>query len=304
LDQGANTLFGDILARFCESGHASNHNSVMKSAHLAIPLFAALFTFSLVGRAGDSPEQLQPLKYNHPGLVVDLGVGLWAWPMPVDYNRDGKIDLLVACPDKPSNGVWFFENTGEPTEKFPVFKPGVWVGAATHNLQVSYVRGEPRILAPGSEHENFRESKFATPRTIYPRANVHENPVRANMWRYVDYDGNGAHDLIVGVGDGSDFVWDHAYDAQGRWRNGPLHGYIYLIENRGTDEAPDYADTPVKLTTTMAASSMSTVGPRPTSRTSMGTATSTCSAASSWTALPISKTSARVRPRVTPSDAG
>ena len=222
----------------------------MNSAHLTITLLAALFTFSLLGRAGDSPEQLQPLKYNHPGLVVDLGVGLWAWPMPVDYNGDGKTDLLVACPDKPSNGVWFFENTGEPTEKFPIFKPAVWVGAATHNLQVSYVRGEPRILAPGSEHENFRESKFAQPRTIYPRANVHENQVRANMWRHVDYDGNGAHDLIVGVGDWSDLVWDHAYDVQGHWRNGPLHGFIYLIENRGTDEAPDYADTPVKLTTT------------------------------------------------------
>jgi hypothetical protein len=23
-------------------------------------------------------QKLEPLKYNHPGLVVDLGVGLWA----------------------------------------------------------------------------------------------------------------------------------------------------------------------------------------------------------------------------------
>ncbi|MEY3772410.1 MAG: hypothetical protein RL067_424, partial [Verrucomicrobiota bacterium] len=26
---------------------------------------------------------LERLKYNHPGLVVDLGVGLWAWPLPM-----------------------------------------------------------------------------------------------------------------------------------------------------------------------------------------------------------------------------
>ena len=24
-------------------------------------------------------SQLERLKYNHPGLVVDLGAGLWAW---------------------------------------------------------------------------------------------------------------------------------------------------------------------------------------------------------------------------------
>ena len=26
---------------------------------------------------------LERIKYNNPGLKVDLGVGLWAWPMPV-----------------------------------------------------------------------------------------------------------------------------------------------------------------------------------------------------------------------------
>ena len=30
--------------------------------------------------------------------------------MPMDYDGDGDMDLLVACPDKPSNGVYFFEN--------------------------------------------------------------------------------------------------------------------------------------------------------------------------------------------------
>ena len=42
-----------------------------------------------------------------------------------------------------------------------------------------------------------------------------------------DDDGDGAGvgvgeapSVIVGVGDWSDYVWDHAYDVQGRWRNG------------------------------------------------------------------------------------
>ena len=68
------------------------------------------------------------------------------------------------------------------------------------------------------------------------------------MWRYVDYEGDGDHDLIVGVGDWTDYGWDHAYDNHGRWRNGPLHGYVYLIENRGSETEPNYADYPVRLT--------------------------------------------------------
>lgn len=42
---------------------------------------------SLGVAAHDGP--MQPLPYNHPGLHVDLGVGLWAWPVPWDVDGDG-----------------------------------------------------------------------------------------------------------------------------------------------------------------------------------------------------------------------
>ncbi len=204
--------------------------------------------------AADDDEtqwKLQELPYNHPGLEVDLGVGLWAWPMPMDYDGDGDLDLLVACPDKPSNGVYYFENPSQdPKVKQPVFKPGVRLAGTTHNFQVSYVGGEPRILKPGFEFPRDAASgkfNFDKPTKIYPRVNIHENGVRANMWRYVDYDGDGDQDLVVGVGDWTDYGWDHAYDNLGNWRNGPLHGYVYLITNDGTDEAPKYSGQPRKL---------------------------------------------------------
>lgn len=194
---------------------------------------------------------LEPLKYNNPGLKVDLGVGLWAWPMPMDYDGDGDMDLLVACPDKPSNGVYYFENpTQDPKAKMPAFKPGVRLGKTSHNFQISYVNGEARILKPG--YEITRDSKsgkfnFEKPRKIFHVGNIYKNKVRGNMWRYVDYDGDGDHDLVIGVGDWRDYVWDQAYDAQGRWRNGPLHGYVYWIKNEGTDKKPNYSKEAIQL---------------------------------------------------------
>lgn len=212
---------------------------------------AALVAASAAVVSADSDHKLQPLNYNNPQLVVDLGVGLWAWPMPIDFNGNGKLDLLVACPDKPSGGVWLFENLGQPGEQLPLFKPGVRLGPAGHNMQLSYVDGQPRILGPGVEFHDFKQAGFEKRNQIYPRTNIHDRAgrIRANMWRYVDFNGNGAHDLIVGVGDWSEFVWDHAYDAQGHWRNGRLRGYVYLIENHGSDAQPDYSDQPIKLRT-------------------------------------------------------
>ncbi|MEL6106235.1 MAG: exo-alpha-sialidase [Planctomycetota bacterium] len=201
-------------------------------------------------RAEEADWKLRPLRYNHPGLEVDLGVGLWAWPMPMDYDNDGDLDLLVACPDKPSNGVYLFENPSQDASiKTPVFKPAVRLGKATQNMQVSYVDGVPRVLRPGFEYRRAASGvfDFNKPVKIYPRANVHPNRVRGNMWRYVDFDGDGDRDIVVGIGDWTDYGWDHAYNAAGRWRNGPIHGYVYLITNDGSDETPDYADAPIRL---------------------------------------------------------
>lgn len=201
--------------------------------------------------AQNSDWKLRPLKYNQPDLNVDLGVGLWAWPLPMDYDGDGDMDLLVSCPDKPSNGVYFFENpTQDPGEKLPVFRPGVRIGKTSSNFQVSYVDGQPRILHTCFEFPrdpNTGKFNFERGKRIYPKNNVHSNRVRANMWRYVDYDGDGDQDLIVGAGDWTDYGWDHAYDNHGRWRNGPLHGYVYLITNDGSDANPQYSDSPQKL---------------------------------------------------------
>src|SRR5262245_29676009 len=95
-----------------------------------------------------SASALERLKYNHPGLVVDLGVGLWAWPIPCDADGDGDFDLIVSCPDKPSNGVYLFENATRDTakERMPVFKPARRLSKTVHYVMPSYVDGKMRVL--------------------------------------------------------------------------------------------------------------------------------------------------------------
>ncbi len=190
-----------------------------------------------------SGQALDRLAYHNPGLKVDLGVGLWAWPMPMDWDKDGDLDLVVACPDKPYNGVYFFENPGNGKgKKFPVFKAGKRVGKAGQNMQVSYVKGDARVLRDGYELLDFRQNGFTKTKKLVSDTRLYPGNTRARMWRYVDYDGDGDQDLVAGIGYWGDYVWDQAYDARGVWQNGPLHGFVYLLENRGTDKEPKYAD--------------------------------------------------------------
>jgi len=190
---------------------------------------------------------LERLKYNHPGLVVDLGVGLWAWPLPMDFDGDGRLDLVVNCPDKPSNGVYVFKaGVDTAREPLPVFAPGVRISKGLQNVELSFVGGRPVVLSPGMAYPDFLRTGLSEGLRLPLPVNIHPNKVRANMWKWVDFDGDGREDLIVGVGDWTDYGWDNAYDAQGRWTRGPLRGFIYVVRNEGTAAAPRFA-APVKL---------------------------------------------------------
>ncbi|MDA7920191.1 exo-alpha-sialidase [Verrucomicrobiales bacterium] len=207
---------------------------------------ATLLLLPLLSTTLKSEEdwKLLPLEYNNPGLEVDLGVGLWAWPFPMDFDGDGDMDLVVSGPDKPTNGLYFFENpTQDPSIKMPIFKPAVRLGPTGNNAQVSYVDGKPVMLKENLEYPNFKTEGLAKGKRIYDNTKFHGGKTRARMWRYADWENDGDQDIIVGIGDWTEYEWDHAYDAQGRWQNGSLHGWVYLIENKDGE----YEKKPVKI---------------------------------------------------------
>ncbi len=210
----------------------------LKIQILLAPIIFALF----FGSCSDPPPpSLQRIKYNNPGLEVDLGVGLWAWALPMDYDGDGDMDLLVSCNDKPYNGIYFFENKSGKV-KMPVFEPAVRLSGGEKNIQVSHVNKKNHLLIPATEIADFQNGNFEKRVAIYDQGKVHNGRIRANQWKYCDYDGDGALDLIVGIGDWSDYGWDNAFNEQGQWTRGPLHGFVYLIQNRGSTEDPQYAN--------------------------------------------------------------
>ena len=209
----------------------------MKTIHLALLIlltasFACNQKNKTVSDKNNDSTEFKRLNYNNHGSESYLGVGLWAMPLPVDYDKDGDYDLLVSCKDKPWNGIYFFENTSGGV--FPVFEPPVRVGDAYKNIQISYVDGKSRFLLPGKELVDFtsvfseENAKILFPEDAFDKLH---NKIRFNQWKYVDYENDGDLDIIVGIQDGEEYGWDGGFDKDGKWLSGPLHGYVYLIEN-------------------------------------------------------------------------
>jgi hypothetical protein len=185
----------------------------------------------LIGVAQTGSNNLFRIKYNNPELKsADLGVGLWAWPFAVDFDNDGDLDLLVNCPDKPFNGLWFFENTSGG--KNPILKAPVKLAKSQRNLQLSVENGTVVAMTPNVKYPDFFNTFYQKTDTLFSEdffAEIIKKP-RFNLWRYLDYENDGDLDIIIAIDDWTDYGWDNAFDKNGVWTNGPLHGTVYLIE--------------------------------------------------------------------------
>ena len=159
----------------------------------------------------------------------------------MDFDQDGDHSLVVVCPDKPFNGTYFFENT-EGDVAMPVFEPPVRISKGDHNVQVSYVDGSPRVLSPGIEHTEFYERGIDTGKVLGLSNNdiyTAKGNIRAKQWKYVDYDGDGALDIVAGSATGP-IMGGMTPTIAGEMDERTLERIGFLYRNLGTSENPEY----------------------------------------------------------------
>ena len=93
-------------------------------------LLTIVMAFAIVQPAiADVSRSFSILKYNTPGTSF-IKAGLGAWPMVMDYDGDGDLDIVVRSYGVPArhHGTWLFENTGKPGDLHPFFKPARRLG--------------------------------------------------------------------------------------------------------------------------------------------------------------------------------
>ena len=89
-------------------------------------------------------------------------------------------------------------------------------------------------MTPAKIYADFRKHQYANPiRLPLPeKIDPQYKRIRANQWKLVDWERDGDLDVIVGIGVWDDYGWDDAWDEKGNWKNGPLHGFVYLVDRK------------------------------------------------------------------------
>lgn len=184
------------------------------------------------------------ITYGRAGVRNRVAVGLQARPAVLDVDGDGDMDLVVSCPDRPYNGIYQFLNIGSNAD--PLYDRAEWLGLAARELTAADFNGDGHIdlVTSGGYYSDFRRHRLSqfVPVTLQRSYFVG----RDDMWQPFDWDGDGLVDLLVGVSDWRDYGWDDAFDSEGNWTRGPLHGYVYFYRNVGANSQPVY-EPPVML---------------------------------------------------------
>jgi len=203
--------------------------------------------FALVGLASaGAAENFRRLSYHHPGLQVDLGLGLWGAPVVFDYDGDGREDLLMNSSGPQFNGLFWFQRDAA-AKPFDAFAPPRKLGPGHRGLRVSRdTNGKTVVMTPGKVHPDFRRRLLKGGKAIDFTPDFYVG--KQSQWQLADLDGDGRSDLVIGVNDTRDYGWiaaqgafKRSFDDQGRWLHGALRGHVYWARNLGTEDAPRYA---------------------------------------------------------------
>ncbi len=180
------------------------------------------------------------MTFGRLGVRGKLSVGLWAHPVAVDLDRDGALDLIVSCADRPYNGIYYFRNIGS-NEK-PMFDRAEWMGPGKPDLVAADFNGDGAVdlVYRGGFFSDVVRNRLSKPVAFPFERDYHVG--RDDLWYPVDWDGDGKIDALNGTSDWREYGWDDAYDSTGKWLRGPLHGFVYFYKNTGAGFAK-----PVKL---------------------------------------------------------
>ncbi len=185
------------------------------------------------------------VTYGRPGVRGRLAVGLWAHPAPLDFDRDGNMDLVVSCADRPYNGTYLFRNL--QTNDRPLFDRAVWLGPGKKDMVSADFNGDGEVdlVASGGYFSHVRKHGMSQWVPVALPRDYHVG--RDDLWYPIDWDGDGRIDVLAGVSDWREYGWDDAFNAKGEWTRGPLHGYVWFHRNTGTNDHPAY-DAPRLIT--------------------------------------------------------
>ena len=206
---------------------------VALSAPAALPRPARQYAYSQMFK---SPEDdFRPMPYNNPKARPFLKGGLCCWPMPIDMNGDGRLDIVLQswCAT-PFAGTFVAENaSGNGGET--LFRPLRKIAQYGYGgLSCARVGGQPLVTSADGFSRDFAQTAFKGLRHWKDLPwNVHWDNIGRNVWRLADLDCDGRLDLIVGVSDTREYGWGNFYEPRGNYKNARPHGYLWWIRNEG-----------------------------------------------------------------------
>ena len=161
-----------------------------------LSLTITLVAVTSCASAQDQSVHLTQLKHNNPGLIVDLGVGLWGQPLPLDYDGDGQVDLLMGWDRRPP-GINLYKRIGDGPGDI-VFDAGKRVSDYRRGMQTAYSNGRWWVTYSGTLYPDFIASGIENPMKFPYEPDF--STASRDPWRYYDYNADGTPDLMIGGG--------------------------------------------------------------------------------------------------------